>query len=264
MIVSAMEMLNKGISKKNMFVVPNNITGFWQLLEYKQTFISQFLSGSANQRTMSDLETNVLNYGAVKALALDKPEIKLYAEKVNELKLAKIVLLKSIERSEDIVNEIQNLNTLRVLYDEELSKIKKINNELKQMDDDKIKNDIESACLFFAENNYEIGCNGTVLNFEAKILGFKDGFEKKMQLSVDGLFFYIDLGDKNIGNKIRLLHFFEKFDKGIENKLEQIEKCKIRLIDLDNELNSIDLSEENITKLEDEIKVLQNMIKENI
>ena len=247
------------------YVVKNSFDAyFWQLLEYKQTFISQFLSGSANQRTMSDLETNVLNYGAVKALALDKPEIKLYAEKVNELKLAKIVLLKSIERSEDIVNEIQSLNTLSVLYDEELVKIKKINDTLKQIDIDEIKKDVESACSLFAEDNYEIGCEGKFFDFEAKVLGFKDGFEKKMQLSFDGLYFYIDLGDKNIGNKIRLLHFFEKFDKEIENKLGQIEKCKTKLIDLDNELHSIDMSEENINKLEEEVKTLQNMIKENI
>ncbi len=40
----------------------------WQLLESKQRFISQFLSGSEYQRSAFDLEENVLTYAQVKAL----------------------------------------------------------------------------------------------------------------------------------------------------------------------------------------------------
>ena len=42
----------------------------WQILETKQRFISQFLSGSTYQRSASDLEENVLTYAQVKALSI--------------------------------------------------------------------------------------------------------------------------------------------------------------------------------------------------
>jgi len=57
----------------------------WQLLETKQRFISQFLSGSEYQRSASDLEENVLTYAQVKALAISQPLMKVLAEKENEL-----------------------------------------------------------------------------------------------------------------------------------------------------------------------------------
>lgn len=58
----------------------------WQLLETKQRFISQFLSGSEYQRSASDLEENVLTYAQVKALAISQPLMKVLAEKENELR----------------------------------------------------------------------------------------------------------------------------------------------------------------------------------
>ena len=58
----------------------------WQILETKQKFISQFLDGSAYQRSSSDLEDNVLTYAQVKALALDQPLMKKLAETENELR----------------------------------------------------------------------------------------------------------------------------------------------------------------------------------
>lgn len=58
----------------------------WQILETKQKFISQFLAGSAYQRSASDLEENVLTYAQVKALSISEPLMKTLAEKQNELR----------------------------------------------------------------------------------------------------------------------------------------------------------------------------------
>ncbi|MBR3439350.1 MAG: sce7726 family protein [Clostridia bacterium] len=58
----------------------------WQILETKQKFISQFLEGSAYQRSSTDLEDNVLTYAQVKALALAQPLMKKLAETENELR----------------------------------------------------------------------------------------------------------------------------------------------------------------------------------
>lgn len=57
----------------------------WQLLETKQRFISDLLSGTADDRTAADVDDTVLNYAEVKALAIGNPLIKERVEVANEL-----------------------------------------------------------------------------------------------------------------------------------------------------------------------------------
>ena len=57
----------------------------WQLLETKQRFISQILSGHVIEREGDDVDETVLNYAEVKALAVGNPKIKRRVEVMNEL-----------------------------------------------------------------------------------------------------------------------------------------------------------------------------------
>ena len=57
----------------------------WQLLETKQRFISGLLSCSLTERSSSDIESTVLDYAEVKALAVGNPLIKERVETANEL-----------------------------------------------------------------------------------------------------------------------------------------------------------------------------------
>ena len=57
----------------------------WQLLETKQKFIEDLLSGSLTERSGSDIESTVLDYAEVKALAVGNPLIKERVETANEL-----------------------------------------------------------------------------------------------------------------------------------------------------------------------------------
>lgn len=77
----------------------------WQVLETKQKFISQFLSGSSYQRSMTDLEDNVLTYAEVKALALSEPLMKQLAETENEVKSLRIVVAKEKAGIEEMKEE---------------------------------------------------------------------------------------------------------------------------------------------------------------
>lgn len=64
----------------------------WQILENKQRFIAQFLSGSMSSvhRDESDCADTVLSYAEIKALAIGNPLIKERVEVANELEHAKI------------------------------------------------------------------------------------------------------------------------------------------------------------------------------
>ena len=63
----------------------------WQLLESKQKFISQILSGHITVREGDDVDETVLNYAEVKALAIGNPLIKRRVELVNDLDKYKIL-----------------------------------------------------------------------------------------------------------------------------------------------------------------------------
>ena len=56
----------------------------WQLLETKQRFISELLSGSLTERHASDIDSTVLSYAEVKALAVGNPLVKKRVETANE------------------------------------------------------------------------------------------------------------------------------------------------------------------------------------
>ena len=76
------------------------------MLETKQRFISQFLSGTSYQRSISNLESDVLTYGEVKAIVLSAPEMKLIAEKENELRELSILKQKREAEVEDMRREL--------------------------------------------------------------------------------------------------------------------------------------------------------------
>jgi len=63
----------------------------WQLLESKQRFISQILSGHVTVREGDDVDETVLNYAEVKALAVGNPLIKRRVELINDLDKYKIL-----------------------------------------------------------------------------------------------------------------------------------------------------------------------------
>jgi N12 class adenine-specific DNA methylase len=70
----------------------------WQLLETKQRFITDILSGIADKRTGGDIDDTVLNYAEVKALAIGNPLVKQRVEIANELSKYRILQNKAIAK----------------------------------------------------------------------------------------------------------------------------------------------------------------------
>ncbi len=62
----------------------------WQLLENKQRFISSFLSGTAAERNVDDIQDLVLSYAEVKALAIGNDLIRKRVETSNKLERVKM------------------------------------------------------------------------------------------------------------------------------------------------------------------------------
>ncbi len=69
----------------------------WQLLETKQRFITDILSGTVSGRSGSEVDDTVLNYAEVKALALGNPLLKSRVETRNEITRLAALKRKGIE-----------------------------------------------------------------------------------------------------------------------------------------------------------------------
>lgn len=81
----------------------------WQLLETKQRFISDLLSGSLTARNGSDIDHSVLDYAEVKALAVGNLLIKERVEVANALSRYYTLQRKSVERHLRLEQELIEL-----------------------------------------------------------------------------------------------------------------------------------------------------------
>ena len=82
----------------------------WQLLETKQRFITDILSGSVDERSGADVDDTVLDYAEVKALAIGSPLIKKRVEVANELMKYLILQKKLVDK--------------KMIYEAELPRLK--------------------------------------------------------------------------------------------------------------------------------------------
>lgn len=195
----------------------------WQILETKQNFISQFLSGSSYQKSIEDLEENVLSYAEVKALALSNPLMKEKAEKENELKKLLIVSLRGND----------NEKSLKLEYDELKAKINRQKERLViTMENAEYINSIsayiKNACKKQNKTmTHSFICSDSrfdIFDFTVHTPQVQD--EKKPYLIVERLDtkYTFEVGENVGGNAVRLSNFFSKFDKQIEKDNNTLNK----------------------------------------
>lgn len=94
----------------------------WQLLETKQQFIVELLSGSLMDRDSSNIENTALDYGEIKALAIGNPLVKQRVETANELTRYVMLQRKTVEAKGYMKQELKDLE-LRIQNQERLVKV---------------------------------------------------------------------------------------------------------------------------------------------
>lgn len=96
----------------------------WQLLETKQRFITDILSGCIDDRSGADVDDTVLDYAEVKALAIGNPLIKKRVEVANELMKYLILQKKLIDKHSVYEADLSKLKERRKLIKEQIPKVK--------------------------------------------------------------------------------------------------------------------------------------------
>ena len=240
----------------------------WQILETKQRFISQFLSGSSYQRSVSDLENNILTYAEVKALALSEPLMKQLAEKENEIKNLRIINAKEKESHEKMQEEIDFL-------DKEIVRLQKRNAVcfnsligLKRLSKEEFKqayNEIEEV---FTEDvvkkKKSLPENFSILNFNVIFPEQQNDKKPYIYLEESSEKYMVLLGDSTKGNARRIINMLKNFDTTREKISNTIKDAKKRKNELEIALNQENLSySQKLSELEKEVAEIKSLIEKS-
>ncbi len=251
----------------------------WQLLETKQRFISDLLSGSLTARSGADIEDTVLDYAEVKALAVGNPLVKKRVEAANELTryltLQRKLVDSRIQMEKELMElpgKVEHQRNLITKCEEDLSCYQDWKKEnppatetcLKKEEAEKrkaLREYITSAVRDYALETRE----KTLMNYR----GFDIVLPANMipekpyvWLSRQGKY-YVELGDTEIGNLVRIDNYLDMLDNHLEKLKIGLSKLTEKEIELRTELAKEENYSEQIEKYRAEVEKLDKKLGVN-
>lgn len=242
----------------------------WQLLETKQRFISELLSGSLTERSGTDIADTVLDYAEVKALAVGNPLVKQRVEAANELTRYMALQSKLVEsriRLEkellEMPGQIHNQIDLIEYCKQDLAfytEWRKINppvedSKLKKEEAEKRKTLREFVGTAIREHVLETK-EKTLISYR----GFDIVLPANMTLEKPYVWlkksgkYYVELGDTDIGNLIRIDNYLDSLGDHLGKLMLNLEKLREKEKDIRFELSK----DESYT---DQIETYKNKVK---
>ena len=203
----------------------------WQLLETKQSFITQLLANELIERDGTEVDSAVLDYAEVKALAVGDPLIKKRIETANELSRFKI-LQKQLwqrkaylrERLGAIPGERERLHAAIEAAKEDISELQKPENApTAEMRNTMLE--ALSAALAKLPHTDEVICR--YRGFDVSLRPNMQDQKPAVRLEHRGCT-YAELGDSPAGYRMRI-------DNALDRLPEQLEELEDRLADLERE-----------------------------
>lgn len=251
----------------------------WQLLETKQRFISGLLSGSLTTRSGADIEDTVLDYAEVKALAVGNPLVKKRVEAANELTRYLTLQRKLVDsriRMEkellELPGKVEHQRSLISKCEEDLSCYRDWKKEnppatetcLKKEEAEKRK--ALRAYITSAVRDYALETREkTLMNYRGfdVVLPANMILEKPyVWLSRQGKY-YVELGDTEIGNLVRIDNYLDTLDNHLEKLKIGLSKLSEKEIELKAELAKDENYSEQIEKYRAEVEKLDKKLGVN-
>ena len=216
----------------------------WQLLETKQRFISELLSGSLSERSGSDVDDVVLSYAEVKALAIGNPLVKERVEAANELTKTLALRHKAIENHIRLEKELLELPAQ---IERQTDIVRRCRADAKYYKENVCVYDKEArkelrerlAAAIDAHLNLDDDRADTVaMNYQGfdVILPANVSKEKPhVWLAREGRYF-LELGDSSQGALIRIDNFLEKLSDHLKKLNAALGVLRARQVDIEAEL----------------------------
>nr|WP_242841248.1 helicase-related protein [Ruminococcus sp. NK3A76] len=212
----------------------------WQLLESKQRFISQLISGDYAQHSGDEVDNTALSYGEVKALAVGDPMIKKRVETANELTKYTVLQKKLTQHYEDLRIRAANIPTEKEKAVAALEKCFADIEYLKQQtaliskeERRAVRESIAAAIIANARSEKEVYiCN--YRGFSLYVPAYMIEERPRIKLSHKGQY-RVELGESSQGYIVRI-------DNHLESLPKNAEKLKTKIYELNNELEQADYS----------------------
>lgn len=220
----------------------------WQLLETKQRFISDLLSGSVTERSSNDIEDTVLDYAEVKALAIGNPLVKERVEANNTLskfitlqrklidsrismKKELLELPAKINHQKDLILKCEEDNAFYHKF--EKTNLSAIHNSSKKEENEKRK---------VLRENITSSIRNHILESKEKTITSYKGFEivlpANMTLERPYIYlirkgkYFVELGDTEVGNLVRIDNYLDTLGEHVNN----LKKTLVDLINREKEI----------------------------
>jgi len=243
----------------------------WQLLEMKQNFISKLLNSDVNTRSIDDIDSTVLNYAEVKALAVGNPLIKERVETFNEIQRLKGLRLKFYEQREQLKNDILSKNQEKENLIINLSHMKMDYMSIEHLSphtwnkEEKVAfgEDVLKSVFISNRDNVELNNVKYRDNFDIITVPFNDDKRYIYLLTPLNHRYRIEIGDSALGIATRLDNFINDFINRIEDTKEKIKECDKFIESATKELNKRDIYAKKIKDLESLLEQLDKQLGVN-
>ena len=246
----------------------------WQLLETKQRFISSLLSGSMAERSGSDIADTVLDYAEVKALAVGDPLIKERVEAANELTRYMTLQHKLVESRLRLEKEllglpgkIQNQTGLIEGCRQDIAAYAEWKSSNPPPSDSRQKQAEAENRRRLREFIGDAIRKNALETKEKRLMSYR-GFDvilpANMTTERPYLWlercgrYYIELGDKDIGNLIRIDNFLDSLPEHLEKLSQGLDSLRAKERDIRQELAR---NESYTDKIEEYKKMIEKLDK---
>ena len=241
----------------------------FQMLEKKQSFISQIMTSKTPVRVADDIDEKALSYGEIKALATGNPEILEKTELDTEI--AKLRLLKQSFLSQKYDLQDKLAKTYPFEISRLTDKLNNIQNDFQFIKDNPLQeNQFEPMTLNGITYPEKAGAGQALLNVcqkktnaDLEYIGNYRGFDMELEYNrFDKLFklwlkreysYDVELGNDIHGNIQRIDNCLSKIEEMIEptkNQLENIkQQVKIAEIEVKKEFPQENILEQKQTRL---------------
>lgn len=236
----------------------------WQILETKQKFISQFLNGSSYQRSITDLENNILTYAEVKALALSQPLMKQLAEKENELRNARILLIQENKTIANLEQELPELKEKLTATKSRVIAAKLAQRCLANYSSSEFYKEARNKSVMITKDFLYQNPTPHPIRFlctEIVLPEFQHPEKPYIILKFMGEMFTVEMGMSPSGNIRRIVNYLEKFDTVVENTEKYENELSKRIKETEKLLNEGSDLSRRVVELEKEKEELMNIIR---
>lgn len=261
--------LRRGNQNKNViiyrYITESSFDSYsWQILETKQRFITQFLTGTTYQRSIEDLENQVLTYAQVKALALAEPLMKQLAEKENEAKNLKILLSRErqtfAEQKKELAQINEKIKAARQRWETSIAAV----DALEKYDADARKNAYQRIKSLLTDDFLTSGSAlqmPMVLGMGMELPERQDEKKPYILLKYAEQKYLVPMGDTPAGNARRVINALKDFQKLADKDKEHLDKVVSRKEELQSLVRSPDHSySDQLAACEKEARRLREQI----